>query len=213
MILPEDIRTAPKQARSLHRIALFLDTAALLIDELGLERVTTTEIAGRSGSSVGALYRYFPHVESIFTALAERNRERYTAALRRRITDAPADWLELMDAAFDSFTELARTEPGFAALRLGDQLAETAGTWTTGLAASLCELVQIHYEVEDDSTLCFDIDVAVRAGASVALQAFAVDPAGEARYLAAARAVSRQLLSHYVVRLREHSPVLGVAII
>ena len=202
MMLPEDIRTAPKQARSLQRITLFLDTAAALIDELGIDLVTTTEIATRSGSSVGALYRYFPNVDSVFAALAERNRERYTAALRRRVTEAPSDWLELMDAAFDSFTELARTEAGFAALRLGDQLAETSGTWTTTLASSLCEIVTTHYEVDDESTLCFDIDVAIRAGASVALQAFAVDPAGEVRYLQAARTISRQLLGERRVVLR-----------
>src|SRR6202451_3973110 len=70
------IRVAPRQERSTRRLAGFLDAAAELFAEVGYEAATMTAIAERSGSSIGALYNYFPDKQSIaFTLMNQYAQE------------------------------------------------------------------------------------------------------------------------------------------
>jgi AcrR family transcriptional regulator len=63
------VRVAPQQERSSRRLAGFLDAAAELFVEVGYEAATMTAIAERSGSSIGALYNYFPDKQAIALTL------------------------------------------------------------------------------------------------------------------------------------------------
>ncbi|MFT4112911.1 TetR/AcrR family transcriptional regulator [Silvibacterium sp.] len=63
-------RTVPQQERSERRVAAFLAAAAQLFAEKGYDAVTMTEVAARSGSSIGALYNYFPDKPSLAYTLA-----------------------------------------------------------------------------------------------------------------------------------------------
>jgi AcrR family transcriptional regulator len=75
-ILSNPVRVAPQQERSMRRLAGFLDAAAELFVEVGYEAATMTAIAERSGSSIGALYNYFPDKQSIaFTLVNQYSRE------------------------------------------------------------------------------------------------------------------------------------------
>jgi AcrR family transcriptional regulator len=67
--LSNSIRVAPQQERSARRLAGFLDAAAELFVERGYEATTMTAIAERSGSSIGALYNYFPDKPAVALAL------------------------------------------------------------------------------------------------------------------------------------------------
>src|ERR1700719_5379558 len=70
------IRVAPQQERSTRRLAGFLEAAAELFVEVGYEAATMTAVAERSGSSIGALYNYFPDKQSIaFTLLNQYSQE------------------------------------------------------------------------------------------------------------------------------------------
>ncbi|MGE0970441.1 TetR/AcrR family transcriptional regulator [Klebsiella sp. WOUb02] len=60
--------------------AIFEATIQLLVAD-GMHRLTTTRVAERAGVSVGTMYQYFPHKESLVYALNER----YLAALADRI--------------------------------------------------------------------------------------------------------------------------------
>ena len=71
------VRTEPVQQRSTERITSLLDAAAHLIDQNGIDGLTTSDVATRSGSSVGVVYRYFPNIQSLLRALAIRNLERF----------------------------------------------------------------------------------------------------------------------------------------
>jgi AcrR family transcriptional regulator len=74
--LSNPVRVAPQQERSMRRLAGFLDAAAELFVEVGYEAATMTAIAERSGSSIGALYNYFPDKQSIaFTLVNQYSRE------------------------------------------------------------------------------------------------------------------------------------------
>ncbi len=63
---------APKRQRGRERVALILDAASSLFAEKGVEGATMTEIAARSGTAIGSLYRFFPTRESIAITLLER---------------------------------------------------------------------------------------------------------------------------------------------
>lgn len=87
-ILSNPIRVAPQQERSERRLAGFLAAAAELFAEVGFEKATMTLIAERSGSSIGALYNYFPDKQSIAFTL-----------MNRYAQDLEAHWRPLMEQA------------------------------------------------------------------------------------------------------------------
>ncbi len=62
-------RPKPQQERSSRRVAEYLETAANLFAEVGYDAATMTEIAERTGSSIGGLYRYFPDKQALALAL------------------------------------------------------------------------------------------------------------------------------------------------
>ena len=80
-VLSSSIRVAPQQQRSARRLAGFLETAAELFAEVGFEATTMQTIAARSGSSIGALYNYFPDKQSVATALLAMYSEKLQESL------------------------------------------------------------------------------------------------------------------------------------
>ena len=62
----------PQQARSQDTYELILETTGHLLDEVGLERVSTNLVCRRAGLSPPALYRYFPNKYAILRELGER---------------------------------------------------------------------------------------------------------------------------------------------
>jgi len=64
-------RRAPQQDRSTRRVAAFLEAGDSLFAELGFEGATMTAIADRAGSSIGALYSYFPDKKTLAMALLD----------------------------------------------------------------------------------------------------------------------------------------------
>jgi AcrR family transcriptional regulator len=65
-------RREPLQQRSLARAQQILQVSAELLEEVGLDTLTTILIARRSGISVGTLYHYYPNKHAILHAMAER---------------------------------------------------------------------------------------------------------------------------------------------
>jgi AcrR family transcriptional regulator len=69
--LSNRVRRAPQQERSTRRVTAFLQAAEALFAEVGFEAATMTAIAERAGSSIGALYSYFPDKKAIALALID----------------------------------------------------------------------------------------------------------------------------------------------
>jgi AcrR family transcriptional regulator len=65
-------RREPLQQRSLARAQQILQVSADLLEEVGLDTLTTILIARKSGISVGTLYHYYPNKHAILHAMAER---------------------------------------------------------------------------------------------------------------------------------------------
>jgi AcrR family transcriptional regulator len=62
----------PQRANGRERVNVILDTAAEVFRERGFEAATMKEIAERSGTKVGSLYRFFPTKELIADVLVDQ---------------------------------------------------------------------------------------------------------------------------------------------
>ena len=76
-------RNQPQQPRSRATVGIILDAAIRVLDQEGLEALTTTRVAEVAGVSVGTLYQYFAHRDAIIDALQDRELQRASAMLER----------------------------------------------------------------------------------------------------------------------------------
>jgi AcrR family transcriptional regulator len=94
------------------RVAAILEAAAAVIAEKGYEGATMAEIAARSGTKIGSLYRFFPNKESLADTLVVSARENldavfdgFDAGVSALSIRALAD--DLMALIFELFTRPA----------------------------------------------------------------------------------------------------------
>ncbi|NVB80911.1 MAG: TetR/AcrR family transcriptional regulator [Kofleriaceae bacterium] len=66
-------RKQPSQARSQATVDAIVTAAERILEERGLDTLTTARVAEVAGVSVGTLYQYFPSKEAILAVLGERN--------------------------------------------------------------------------------------------------------------------------------------------
>jgi len=198
------MRTEPIQQRSAERITLLLDAAAELIDESGIDGVTTSAVAKRSRSSVGVVYRYFPNIQSLLRALAARNMERYLARVWEGVeASGPEPWSSF-DSTLNSFVDMTRNEPGFRALRFGDvidqRFVNPELSNNAMLAREFAAQVGRTYGFEPDDELIFHLEVAVEIASGLLSRAFQLEKNGDERFIEA----TRKLCGDY---LRAHVPL------
>jgi AcrR family transcriptional regulator len=196
-LLKKLIRTEPIQQRSSARITLLLDAAATIISEHGIEGLTTSDVATRSESSVGVVYRYFPNIRSLLRALAARNLERYVARLEAQPPAESA--LDGVDNAIGVIVDMMRTEPGFRAIRFGDVIDERLlepEMDNSGMIAELFETFLVdRHKVSRSAELTFRLQVAVEIADALIKRAFEVDARGNARFIDRARELVRAEVS------------------
>jgi AcrR family transcriptional regulator len=193
-------RTAPIQKRSSDRVTLLLDAAAGLIDELGIDGLTTSNVAARSKSSVGVVYRYFPNIQTLLRALAARNLERYMAGTFRETEPRSSEWLSCLDELFDQYILMAKNEPGFRSLRFGTIIDErfingeenAHADVTNEIIAALRRRLN-GAELSDE--LRFDIDVTIEACSALMNRAFQNGADGDLQFVEKARQIARNLLA------------------
>jgi AcrR family transcriptional regulator len=65
----------PQRSNGKLRVAAILEAAAVVIAEKGYEAATMAEIAARSGTKIGSLYRFFPNKESLADTIVVSARE------------------------------------------------------------------------------------------------------------------------------------------
>ncbi|MCY7413187.1 MAG: TetR family transcriptional regulator [Salinibacterium sp.] len=193
------VRTEPIQRRSAERISHLLDAAAGLIDEHGIDGLTTTAVAGRSSSSVGVVYRYFPNIQQLLLALAARNLDRFSERVYARLNDSNGDWLEIIDHVIDIYVDLVKTEPGFRALHFGDVIDERFlqpnATNNTLIANRFNELLVMKYGITTTPELSFDLEVLVEIAGSLLHRAFVYEREGDVRFIDKLRVLSHDLLA------------------
>lgn len=89
-VRPLEPRKQPRQARSVATVSAILEGVAQVLETDGFEKMTTTRVADRAGTSVGTLYQYFPSKEALLVAVVEAKMARIDRALST-IFDLPAN--------------------------------------------------------------------------------------------------------------------------
>lgn len=88
----------PVQERSRKTYDLLLETAGILLEEVGIERISTNLICQRANVTAPAFYRYFDDKYAVIEALAERLIQRQHTALEA--------WIDrYRDAAYDTIVD------------------------------------------------------------------------------------------------------------
>jgi AcrR family transcriptional regulator len=133
---PAVIAREPKRQRGRIRVAAIMQAGIDVFTEKGYDAATMTEIAARSGTAIGSLYRFFPTKESLADALLGQYTQHALdglAELRARASEMTLD--EIADALVDFRLALA-PERSFAIVLLdarggsGDPRAKSAATAT-----------------------------------------------------------------------------------
>jgi AcrR family transcriptional regulator len=111
-------RRAPQQDRSTRRVAAFLEAGDSLFAELGFEAATMTAIADRAGSSIGALYSYFPDKKALAMALLDiyaAKIEQHWKPLFDQVKGLSAK--EFSERFLDGFLDFISENPGYLQLQ------------------------------------------------------------------------------------------------
>jgi len=197
----EVLRNTPMQQRSTTRVTLLLDAAAALIDENGIDGLTTSDVAARSESSVGVVYRYYPNIQSLLLALAARNLERFTERTVHLLESQSTEFLSGLDPVIDLAVDMARNEPGFRALRFGAlidrRFAEGRTSTHAQLSSAFTKFMSNRYGVAVTPELELDVEVAVEVSEALLQRAFQYDKGGDERFIGKARFIIRELLAPY----------------
>jgi AcrR family transcriptional regulator len=99
----------PQRSNGKLRVAAILEAAAVVIAGKGYEAATMAEIAARSGTKIGSLYRFFPNKESLADTIVVSAREnldtvfdRFDAGVNALSVQALADSLvaQLIEQVF-----------------------------------------------------------------------------------------------------------------
>lgn len=198
-------RAEPVQQRSADRITNLLDAAADLIDEHGIDGLTTSDVATRSASSVGVVYRYFPNIQSLLRALAARNMQKFTAAMFGADARQAENSTAAMNLAIDAYAELLRTEPGFRALGFGDvidkRFVQPEVSNNSVLAREFYTLFVERYGMAASDDLAIDLEIVIEIADALLHRAFLYERTGDERYITKLRVLVEDYMApHRVAR-------------
>jgi AcrR family transcriptional regulator len=197
------LRNEPVQARSTARLAALLDAAAVVVDEIGFERMTTAMVAERAGASIGTVYRYFPDRIAVLQALGARNLERVIGRVTAEVSDARhGNWAEAVDAAFDIFLNAFRTEASFRSLRVGDVIdlrpSESDRTFNSIVSESILNALATRFDLPNNAQTQLAFETALEVADALAARAFAFSAEGDQSFiLAAAKTAKSMLIEHF----------------
>jgi AcrR family transcriptional regulator len=122
-------RRSPQQDRSTRRVTAILEVAEELFAESGFEATTMTTIAERAGSSIGALYSYFPDKKVLAVALLDTyagKMEAHWKPLFDEITKLSAK--EFSAGFMDRFLDFLAANPAYLQLQAAPiRLRRSAG--------------------------------------------------------------------------------------
>lgn len=105
-------RRKPMQQRARERTQQILDITARLLEEVGIDDLTTILIAKELGISVGSLYHYFPNKHAILFALGESWLEEMTTAMNdiESLNLKDMNLEQFVDAAVDKMLAVYKTQ-------------------------------------------------------------------------------------------------------
>lgn len=91
-------RKQPLQERARATVAAILQATLQVLDEAGVDRLTTTRVADIAGVSVGTLYQYFPNRDALLNAVLADHLEHAIGAVERAAAAAASAGLPRREA-------------------------------------------------------------------------------------------------------------------
>ena len=208
----DGLRRRPEQARSEQRMALILDTAAMLLDEASVSQLNVSTIAKRAEMSGPGIYRYFDDIDAIIRQLATRNLERLVTGTRNAVADDVVEWPDAVSRAVAVCVDLYRHEPGFRRLALGDavdrHLISPIVTNKTLLARQVAEIFKVRFDVWYRPDLLKHVEVLVEMAMALVDKAFESDPDGDEFFLAECARVLFDYFDAYLARTLPAGPTV-----
>lgn len=136
-------RATPTQKRAKELVEKILETTAKLLDEVGVDAITTNLIAERAGIRIASLYRYYPNKFAIMVAIWQRTLTRELAALSEFMATSggrlPLD--EVVNELVDAAVAIERTTPGIVpllrAMRITPELREVESASSELVASNI----------------------------------------------------------------------------
>ena len=108
------------QARGRARRELLIQSAKDLLDEQPLDSISLADVAARADIPTGSAYHFFPSVQGVFQALAERFAEELDAAISAPYEiSADANWSAILFQAIDRACVIYEQAPGYRQLIIG----------------------------------------------------------------------------------------------
>jgi AcrR family transcriptional regulator len=204
------VRRRPMQRRSLERFERMLDACAQLLDEVGYDELTTSQVAKRAGVPIGTLYQFFDGKLALSRALARRNLDLFLERLHSRFgEDSAVDtWADAASVVVSEFVAMKREVPGFAVVDFGDARAgkdfmldaERTVENNRLVAQRLKQLGVEDLGLPDGPQVDRALLVAVEAADSVLRVAFRYGPDGDPDLIAEADVLLRSYLSSRLPR-------------
>lgn len=112
-------RAIPVQPRARETVDQLLTVAAQLLDEVGMEGLTTNLLAARAGVRIRTVYRYFPNKLAVVCAVAARLAEAELGHVDgfAAVSDPGLAPAEAVTQVVDAYLRGAHAQPGFLAVR------------------------------------------------------------------------------------------------
>ncbi|MGF1664058.1 MAG: TetR/AcrR family transcriptional regulator [Kineosporiaceae bacterium] len=194
----EALRRTPEQHRSRRRVSAVLDAAEALVTEHGLAPVTMTDIAGRAGMSLPALYRYFPDRAAVVRALALRamaeDRELVLACSRQARNTSLEDAARGLVSAYRELESRPFRAAVRAAIAADPELGRLDLADTRANAEVLADAVMVTTGRTDRDTVLRDLLLVVHlAGEAVRLAELVGGDEGDALVDTFVTMITRQL--------------------
>lgn len=104
----------PKRQRGHLRVAAIMEAGVDVFTEKGYDAATMTEIAARSDTAIGSLYRFFPSKEALAEALLLRHAQHVVDGLGKLAAQAPAMTLDELANALVDFMQSLTAQSRFA---------------------------------------------------------------------------------------------------
>lgn len=160
-------RRSPQQDRSARRVGAFLEAAEALFAELGFEGATMTAMAERAGSSIGALYSYFPDKKSIAIALLDSYAGHLEEHWKPLFQDAGIHSSEEFAEQFiDRFLDFIAGHPAYLELQAAPIRLRRSTAARRAFRASLADALQLRAPAlsREAAELCANVMVQIVRG-------------------------------------------------
>jgi AcrR family transcriptional regulator len=176
-------RKRPRQARSTATVEAVLEATIQVLVAEGAPRLTTTRVAERAGVSVGTMYQYFPHKQSLLYAVLERHLDGVASAVERACRQLQASSIATMasgvvNAYLDAKTVDVEASRALYMVSGEIDISDLLGRISKRIAAAIEEMLATATDAEFDdlSTVTFTLGVAMSGAVRVVFDRGAKKP-------------------------------------